>query len=429
MSMSKPVTFAICGCGVRGLEAYASYQKLYPEKMKVVAGADIRSERLDMLHELYGVPKEMCFASDEEMLAKPRLADVMIISTQDRQHVAEALIALDKGYHLLLEKPISPSLEECIKLLKKARETKRAVVVCHVLRYTKFYASLEALLRNGEIGKIETIDAVEHVAYWHYAHSYVRGNWRRSDETSPIILAKSCHDMDILRWLAGDRCVKIQSFGSLDYFREEHAPQGAALHCLDACACKDTCPYDAEKIYITNARSGFKSIGKAWPCSVLSSDPTEKNIYEALRTGPYGRCVYHSDNNVVDHQTVNMEFANNITATFTMTAFTETCHRTIKVTGTLGDVEGDLEDNKLHLHRFGHPERIIDLGSTSNEFAGHGGGDMGMMEYLCNLVAKGDVDTLTSVDASVESHVMALAAEASRLAGGALISLDEFVAR
>lgn len=427
--MSKPVTFAICGCGCRGLEAYAPYQRLHPEKMKVVAGADIRPERLAMLREQYGVPGEMCFSSAEEMLAQPRLADVMIISTQDRQHVTEALAALDKGYHLLLEKPISPDLADCLALLKKAHETKRAVVVCHVLRYTRFYATLEDLLRQGAVGKIQTIDAVEHVAYWHYAHSYVRGNWRRSEETSPMILAKSCHDMDILRWLVGQRCLRVQSFGTLDYFKADCAPVGAALRCLDGCACKDDCPYDAEKIYIANARSGLRHVGKGWPCSVLVSDPTEETIYEALRTGPYGRCVFHSDNNVVDHQTVNMEFEKNITVTFTMTAFTEICHRTIKVTGTMGDVEGDLDESKLYLHRFGHPERVIDLGATANEFAGHGGGDMGIMDYICNLVAGGGTDGLTSVDVSVESHVMALAAEASRLAGGKVIDLDEFTAQ
>ena len=224
--MSYPVTFAICGCGSRGLDAYASYQKVHPGKMKIIAGADSRPERLEALRAEYDVPEKNLFSSGEEMLRRPRLADVMIIATQDRQHVAQALLALEKGYHLLLEKPISPDLEECRRLQKKAHEAGRAVVVCHVLRYTRFYAALEAILRRGEIGKIQTIDAVEHVAYWHHAHSYVRGNWRRSDESSPMILAKSCHDMDILRWLAGEPCLKVQSFGSLDYFRAERAPEG-----------------------------------------------------------------------------------------------------------------------------------------------------------------------------------------------------------
>ena len=240
--MEHPVTFAICGCGNRGLEAYASYQRLHPERMRVVAGADSRPERLAMLRQRCGVAEDMCFASAEELLARPRLADVLIVATQDRQHVPHALAALERGYHLLVEKPISPDLKECIRLRDKAHEAGRAVIVCHVLRYTRFYAALEALLRRGDIGKIETIDAVEHVAYWHHAHSFVRGNWRRSDETSPMILAKSCHDMDLLRWLAGERCLKVQSFGSLDYFRPENAPEGAAMRCLEGCACKDNCP-------------------------------------------------------------------------------------------------------------------------------------------------------------------------------------------
>ena len=424
--MSKPVTFAICGCGARGLEAYAPYQLTHPEEMKVVAGADVRPERLELLQKRFGVPAGMCFPSDEALLAQPKLADVMIVSTQDRQHVPHALAALDKGYHILLEKPISPDLGQCRALQEKARETGRAVVVCHVLRYTKFYAVLEDLLRRGEIGKIETIDAIEHVAYWHQAHSFVRGNWRNSSETSPMILQKSCHDMDILRWLAGDRCLKIQSFGSLDHFRPENAPQGAAPRCLDGCACKDACPYDAEKIYVTDPRTGIRGRGKGWPCAVLASEPDEDKIYAALRTGPYGRCVFHCDNNVVDHQTVNLEFEGNIHATFTMTAFTQDCRRTIKVTGTLGEIEGDMAKNALTLRRFGRPEETFDLNEEGGQFSGHGGGDFGLMASFCRLIARGGGAGLTGVDASVESHVMALAAEASRLDGGRTIALAGF---
>lgn len=425
--MKQPITFAICGCGNRGLDNYPTFAKLHPDRMKVVAGADCRPERLRLLRERFGVAEEMCFASDDELLAQPRLADVMIISTQDQQHVHDALKALDKGYHILLEKPISADLGECLALQAKAHETGRAVVVCHVLRYTKFYSKLKEILSAGLIGKVETIDAVEHVGYWHHAHSYVRGNWRRSDETSPMIMAKSCHDMDILRWLADAPCVRVQSFGSLDYFKAERAPEGAAKRCLDGCACKESCPYDAEKIYITNEKTGFRHIGQKWPCTVLCSEPTEENLYEAIKTGPYGRCVFHCDNNVVDHQTVNMTFANDITATFTMTAFTESNHRTIKVTGTLGDIEGDMEQNRFYLHRFGRPEEVIDLAAhDDSEHSGHGGGDMGLMTYFCELISSGKTEGLTGIDASVESHVMALAAEASRLDGGRTITLSEF---
>ncbi len=428
--MAKPITFAICGCGCRGLGAYASFQTLHPEKMKVVAGADTRPERLDLLHERYGVPSEMCFSSDKELLRQPRLADVMVISTQDRQHMDAALAALDKGYHILLEKPISPDLDECLALQKKAQETGRIVLVCHVLRYTKFYGALKELIQNGSIGQLETIDATENVAYWHFAHSYIRGHWRNSEETSPIIMAKCCHDMDLLRWLADASCVNIQSFGSLSYFKPECAPAGAALRCLDGCGCKEGCPYDAEKIYFTNKYSGYRNIGPGWPCNdVTAAPPTEENLYDALRNGPYGRCVFHCDNNVPDHQTVNMEFANGVTAAFTMSAFTEACHRTIKATGTMGEIEGDMEQNKLYLRRFGQPEQIIELNVTAEEFAGHGGGDARMMEQLCDLIASGGKSGLTSLDASVESHVMALAAEESRISGGKTIRLSDFTAK
>lgn len=421
-----PITFAICGCGSRGLDAYAPFQKRHPDKMKIVAGADPRAGRLAILREQYGVPEAMCFASDEELLAQPRLADAMIIATQDRQHVPTALRALEKGYHILLEKPISPRLDECRALQAKAHETGRMVVVCHVLRYTSFYAALETLLRRGDIGKIETIEAMEHVAYWHFAHSFVRGNWRRADETSPMILAKCCHDMDILRWLAGTPCRKVQSFGALDYFRSENAPQGATARCLDGCVCKDTCPYDAEKIYITGENCGIQRWGSSWPTNVITSNPTEENVYAALRTGPYGRCVFHSDNDVADHQTVNLEFENNIHATFSVSAFTERCYRTIRVTGTLGEVEGDTAEKKLYLHRFGVGETTFDLNSPESAFAGHGGGDEGIMQHFCDRLSSGGTEVLTSVDASVESHVMALAAEASRQAGGKTIDLTAF---
>lgn len=424
--MSTPITFAICGCGARGLEAYAPYQESHPGEMKIVAGADTRPERLALLRERYGVPPECCFPSDDALLAQPRLADVMIVATQDRQHVRAALAALDKGYHILLEKPISPSLEDCRALQKKARKTGKLVVVCHVLRYTRFYAALKNLLSRGEIGKAETIDAMEHVAYWHQAHSFVRGNWRNSSETSPMILQKSCHDMDILRWLAGEPCLRVQSFGSLDYFTADNAPEGAAPRCLDGCACKEDCPFDAEKIYITDPHTGIRGRGKGWPCAVLASDPDEDKIRDALRTGPYGRCVFHCDNNVVDHQTVNLEFANHIHATFTMTAFTQDCHRTIKITGTRGEIQGDMEENVLYLRRFGQPEEVIDLHQEEGTYSGHGGGDFGLMADFCRLMAEGGAQSLTGVDASVESHVMALAAEASRLDGGRTITLSEF---
>lgn len=428
--MKRPVTFAICGFGIRGMEAYASYQKTHPEDMRLVAVADPDPARRAVAQREYGLPAQACYTSAEELLAQPRLADVLVIATQDRQHVAQALPAMDKGYHLLLEKPISPSLAECLALREKAHETGRVVIVCHVLRYTQFYGAVKQLLDEGAIGRIESLAAVENVAYWHYAHSYVRGNWRRSEDSSPMILAKSCHDMDIIRWLVGAPCVRLSSYGGLDWFRAENAPAGTTPRCLSGCAAKEACPYDAEKIYLFNEKSSYASGNREWPLTVLCSDPTRENLYEALRTGPYGRCVYQCDNDVVDHQTVNMEFAGGVTATFTMSAFTARCYRTLKIMGALGEIEGDMDTNTLVLRRFGQPDRQIDLDQITDRFAGHGGGDAKMMAYVCGLFRDGEPQgqALTSVDVSVESHVMSLAAEASRLAGGASIGLAQFTA-
>ncbi len=418
-------TVALCGCGSRGLEAYAPFSRAWPEKMQVVAGADPRPERLEKLRKEYGVAPEMCFASDEELLAQPRLADVMIVATQDRMHVKDALAALDKGYHVLLEKPISPDLGECLALREKAHETGRAVVVCHVLRYTRFYAALQEMIRGGAVGKVQTVEASENVAFWHFAHSFVRGNWRREDETSPMILAKCCHDMDILRWLVGRKCLKVQSFGSLDWFRAENAPAGAADRCLD-CPVKDGCLYDAERLYLTDPHCGYERVKNGWPVNVVATDPDPDKLRAALRTGPYGRCVYRCDNDVADHQTVNLLFEGGASASFIVSAFTDECYRTVKVTGSLGQVEGNMTENTLRLQVFGQPERVIDLNEEKGEYSGHGGGDYGLLHSLFALLESGRVDGLTGVDASVESHVMALAAEWSRAHGGQTVDLAEF---
>ncbi len=423
--MRKKVTAAVCGFGIRGAEAYAAYQHIRPEEFAVVAVADPRPERLELAEREFGVPRQQCYTTGEELLAQPRLADVMIIATQDRDHVRYALPALEKGYHLLVEKPISPSLGECIALREKAHQCGRAVVVCHVLRYTQFYQKLRQLLDQGAVGRLETIAATENVAYWHFAHSYVRGNWRRQEDSSPVILAKSCHDMDILRWLAGSPCLRVSSYGSLDWFKPENAPAGSADRCLD-CAVRDGCPYDGEKIYLDNPKSGFRSGARQWPLTVLCPQPTEGALYAALRTGPYGRCVYRCDNDVADHQVVNMEFAGGVTATFSMSAFTQGCYRTVRLMGSMGELEGNLEENTIYMRRFGQPEKVIVLDPVQDEFAGHGGGDSKLMEYLCAMVSRGGRDALTSVDVSVESHLMAMAAEHSRLHGGASVELAAF---
>ena len=418
------VTIAICGCGNRGLTAYTEYQKLHPDKMKVVAGADIRPERLALLKKMYDVPEQACYSSDEEILSQPKLADAMLISTPDRLHVKEALEALDKGYDLLLEKPISPVIEECRALYQKARNTGRQVVVCHVLRYTLFYSGIKKLIEEGAVGKICTIDMTENVGYWHYCHSFVRGNWRNSELSSPMILQKCCHDLDLMQWFADGYCISVQSLGRQSFFNHANKLEGSSDRCLD-CSHADTCLYSAKVQYILDTERGVRTAGNSWPVNVVADEPTEESVLAALRDGPYGRCVFSCDNDVVDHQTMNLEFENDIFATFTMSAFTDRIDRTIKITGTKGELFGTLSENAITLRRFGKAEERIDLGSLAGR-EGHGGGDLGLAAAFVELIENGG-ENRTSIEASLESHLMAFAAEESRKRDGERIRMDEFL--
>ena len=352
--MNPPITFAIAGFGDRG-STYASMQNLFPDQMKVVAVADLDPAKVEKARGLYNIPTDHCFSSVEDMLSQPRLADVMVVATMDRQHVGHAIPALRKGYHILMEKPISPDLDQCREILDVARECPGKVIVCHVLRYTVFYNKLKELISGGRIGDVVSVCANENVGYWHQAHSFVRGNWRNSRESSPMILQKSCHDMDILTWLLGKRCKTVSSFGGTQLFKAARAPEGAALRCLDGCKAKENCPFDAEKIYITSPKTG-RAKGDSWITSVLSVENTVESTYKALREGPYGRCVYHCDNDVVDHQQTNLLMEDGSTVSFTMCAFTESCYRTFKAMGTRGEIEADMLSNLIRVRVFGQPE-------------------------------------------------------------------------
>lgn len=418
------VTFAICGCGNRGLTAYTEYQKYHPDKMKVVAGADIRPERIELLQEMYQVPASSCFASDMELLSMPKLADVMLISTPDRLHVKEALAALDLDYDILLEKPISPDIDECRQLLQKAKEVGRTVTVCHVLRYSPFYSAIKDIIDAGDIGRILTIDMTENVGYWHYCHSFVRGNWRNSILSSPMILQKCCHDLDLMRWFADTRCLSVQSYGAQSFFNKQNTPEGSSERCL-SCRYADTCIYSAKVQYILDPVRGVKNAGNSWPVNVVADVPTEESVLEALKNGPYGRCVFACDNDVVDHQTLSLRFENDIFATFTMSAFSEKIDRTIKITGTKGELFGTLSKDLITVKRFGMDEKCIDTGKAAGN-SGHGGGDLGLAAAFVDMMENRG-ENRTSLEASIESHLMAFAAEESRKQDGELIRMDAFL--
>ena len=423
----RQLRVALAGLGSRGKDTYAKTAKLFPEKMKITAIADIDPDKVAEVAREYGVPAEHCFSSAEELLAQEKLADVMFITTQDRQHVGHAIPALKKGYDLLLEKPVSPDLQECRDLLKTAQECGRKVVVCHVLRYTPFYTKLKEILDAGRIGETVTVMGIENVGYWHQAHSFVRGNWRNSDTTSPMILQKCCHDMDLLLWLTGKTAESVTSYGSTYLFKEEMAPEGATLRCMDGCAAKAECPFDAEKIYLTNEKTGVEHGHTGWPCNVLTLHPTPESVREAIQKGPYGRCVYHCDNNVVDHQVVNICMTDGSTISFTMSGFTEKNSRYTKFMGTKGEITADLHENTIEVQEFGKAPEIIDVSKLSDDFSGHAGGDNRMVEEFLDMLIEGKEPekSMTTLERSLESHYIALAAERSRLEGGRVVKMSE----
>lgn len=405
----RAITAVLIGAGARG-KIYARYGAEHPEELKIVAVAEPDKEKRNQLGDVCEILEERRYDDWKKVLLEEKMADAVFICTMDEMHFEPACIAMDKGYDILLEKPMSNQLEECIKLVKKAEETYRILSVCHVLRYTPFYRKIKEIIEEGKLGEVTAISQIENVGYWHYAHSFVRGNWRKAEESSPMILAKCCHDLDIIRWLAGEECVNISSFGTLKHFRGENRPKGAPERCLDGCPREKDCPYHVSQIYLT------ENIG--WPTDMISIDLSMEGRIKALKEGPYGRCVYACDNDVVDTQIVNMEFEKGITASLLMTAFTTDMTREIKVVGTKGQLVGDMDKDEIRMHRFGSTEEEhieIQRQSDGNQY-GHGGGDFGILYDFVRLVnQEQNGECVSSGKNSLESHLMCFAAEESRI--------------
>jgi predicted dehydrogenase len=409
---SKPVTAVVVGAGGRGM-TYAQFAAEYPERLRIVGVAEPREWNRRSVAEAHAIPAENVFKDWQELAERPRLADAVIIATQDAMHAGPAIAFADKGYAILLEKPLAPNEPDCVRIIEAVKRNKILFGVCHVLRYTGYTQALKRLLDSGAIGKIVSIQHLEPVGYWHQAHSFVRGNWRNSVESSFMLMAKSCHDLDWLSYVVGERCLSVSSFGSLMHFKhsEKPAAAGAATHCLD-CAFEPQCPYSAKKIYLGRLAQGETG----WPVDVVTPEPTEATLTEALRSGPYGRCVYECDNDVVDHQVVNLLFESGATGVFTMTAFNQAAHRKTRIFGTLGEIYGDGERIE-HFDFLTDKTTILDTDSPdSSILGGHGGGDYGLMDRFVAAVAAGDQGLILSgADESIESHRMVFAAEQARL--------------
>ncbi len=413
--MSKPVAAAIVGAGHRAV-GYSEYARLHPDRLRITAIAEPNDVRRRREGDRFNIPEAFRFRSYTDLAARPGLADAVINGTMDQLHFASSLPLLEAGYHILLEKPIAPNEQEVRGLIEAANRFQRIVLICHVLRYAPFYQKIKSLLDSGAIGQLIALNTTESINYHHMTTPFVRGRWRQR-ATNPIMLSKCCHDLDIIAWLlSGVPAKKVASFGSLTQFRPENAPPGSAMRCLDGCQIESTCIHSAKTNYIKQGLWGMY----VWECIEHIENSTIDQKLESLRTtNPFGRCVWHCDNDVIDHQSVLIEFANGVTATHNLFTGGARIARTIHITGSHGDLDGDLEANLIRLRRPNHEpgrdhtQEVINVAAErEGEMAGHGGGDAGLIEDFVNVVAGRPASkSVTSIQDSLTGHLIAFAAD------------------
>jgi predicted dehydrogenase len=437
--MAKPITALLFGAGSRGAEAYGPYALIHPNQLKFVGVAEPNRGRRERFAAMHDIPAANSFDSWRHALDRGKMADVVINCTQDQMHPESSIAALEAGYDMLLEKPIANTLVGSISIVQSAEKHDRYLQICHVLRYTDLFKKVHELLRSGRLGQVITISHRENVSAWHMAHSYVRGNWRREERSSPMILAKCCHDLDLLVWFTGKLPIKLSSHGSLSHFTPENAPPGAPERCTDGCPVEATCPFYAPAIYIDlmpfkqavsqTSNPLYRLAGNisikspqlinmlaqlipqvrelkefsGWPRSVICDDPGSENaLMKALQEGLYGRCVYHCDNDVVDHQVVAIEFEDGITASLTMHGHSHEEGRTLRIDGSKASL----------LAKFGFSRSYIEIHD-------HRSREVERMDFPSNVehfvrAMRGAARPSGGARESLESHLMAFAAEESR---------------
>jgi len=411
--LNRPVTAITCGAGSRG-NVYGDYAANFPEQIDIIGVAEpiaIRNERYAKKH---NIADENRFVTWEDVFKRPKFADAIIITMPDNLHYEPCMKAMEMGYDVLLEKPMAQTAQQCRDILAMTRKTGKIVAVCHVLRYSPYFIKMKQLIDEGAIGEVISIQHMEPIDHIHMSHSYVRGNWHNSKETTPIILAKSCHDLDIMRWMIGKKSLRIAAMGDLKWFRKENAPAGCTDRCMNGCAVESVCPYSAMKIYYRN---------RTWLYVFDLPEEKEKQgetILEYLRTTNYGRCVYRMENDQPDHYVTSIQFDNQITANFSMEAHTSYGGRRTRVMGSMGDMVGDMDELKVTDFRTDKSVTLIPKAEDVENYknSGHGGGDWFLMRDFVMAISHQDPKYLTStIDQSIESHLMGFAAEESRLSG------------
>lgn len=413
---------SVIGLGNRGSEYMGFIKSFHSRKVKLHAICDISRQALEDIGPKFSIPEELWYNSTEEFFAGGVISDALIIATQDASHYEITKKALETGYkYILLEKPVSGVQSEYIELRDLAKEKGALLIVCHVLRYSNYYRKIKQIISSGKIGDVVSINHTENVGYFHFAHSFVRGNWRDENTSTPSILAKCCHDIDLISWFMNSPCTSVSSVGSLRYFNSANAPAGATKTCLGGCKAKSTCPYDAEKFYITDPFYKAKFIKYMKRTLTGKMKNSKADIVDALRTGEYGKCVFLNDNNVCDNQLVTMNFENGAVAVLNLNGFSDKMFRECHIVGTKGELIG--YGTKLEMRIFGGKSGKVFTGSPA--VSGHVEGDIriisGFVKLLCG--ESEDLTDITTIEATVESHNIALAAECSRKQNGQIVNL------
>lgn len=416
-------TISVIGLGNRGTEYMGFIKGFHSKKAKIVALCDIRQQALDDFAPLYKIPKEKQFISTDAFFSKGVISDALIIATQDASHYEITKAALETGYkYILLEKPVSGNESEYKELRDLAEEKGALLIICHVLRYSNYYSRIKKIISSGQIGDVVSINHTENVGYFHFAHSFVRGNWHDEFASTPSILAKCCHDIDLIAWFMDSPCTKVSSVGSVKFFNKENAPEGSTDYCMGGCKVKKSCPYDAEALYITDPFYKAKFIKHMKRTLTGKAKNSKEDVVNAIKYGDYGRCVFHCDNNVCDNQMVTMEFQNGAVAVLNMNGFSNKMFRECHIVGTKGELIG--YGTKLKMNIFCKGSKTVHTGSPG--MTGHVEGDILLISNFVKIICgeKTDLTDVTTIDATVISHDIALAAEKSRKNGGAPVEIE-----
>ena len=414
--MKSGFTVAVLGAGGRGY-TYAKHFNSRKE-FKVVSACDINPKQLDKMKAAYNIDSSQLF-TNEEVFFEQKRADILVIATCDNVHVRQCVRAMKTGYDVLLEKPISDSKEEIAELIKVKNQTGRTVVVCHVLRYSTAVNILDDIISTGVLGELVAIDHIERVAFWHQAQAYVRIQKMYNDSQAPTILAKCCHDLDLIQHFANSRCKTVSSIGSLKHFRKENAPDGATDRCID-CPHVDSCVFSAKRIYIDFWKEkGCPEYSWPWTKVSLQNPNTEESLRDGIKDSVYGECVYkcgvEENPHVVDNQLVQMQFENGVVANLKM-LFTAEPGRRINFLGTRGEIVYDQLADTIEVKPYFEKSQIINVSGQKDGW-GHAGGDAGLVSSMYDILT-GKVTDYTSLEESVESHLIGICAEQSRLSGG-----------